>query len=95
MKCLFCRTEEPRADKGAKAVLCGSCVARLAGAPAGSTKARVSPPEAPTVRVTKAKGKKVTPKQTVGSGKSFGRGWHLRKHFVAPDGTVYSFGKQV
>lgn len=25
----------------------------------------------------------------------YGRGWHLKKKFVAPDGTVYSYGKKV
>lgn len=25
----------------------------------------------------------------------YGRGWHLKKHFVAPDGTVYEYGKEV
>ena len=25
---------------------------------------------------------------------NFGRGWHLRKRFEAPDGTIYSFGKK-
>ena len=25
----------------------------------------------------------------------FGRGWHLRKKFKAPDGKVYSFGKEI
>lgn len=27
--------------------------------------------------------------------KGWGKGWHLRKHFVAPDGRVFSFGKEV
>ena len=26
---------------------------------------------------------------------NFGRGWHLRKRFEAPDGTIYSFGKKI
>ena len=26
---------------------------------------------------------------------NFGRGWHLRKRFEAPDGKVYSFGKEI
>ena len=25
----------------------------------------------------------------------FGRGWHLRKRFEAPDGKIYSFGKEI
>lgn len=25
----------------------------------------------------------------------WGRGWHLKKHFVAPDGTVWSHGKKI
>ena len=27
--------------------------------------------------------------------KDYPRGWHRRKHFEAPDGRVYSFGKEV
>lgn len=26
---------------------------------------------------------------------NFGRGWHLKKKFKAPDGKVYSFGKEI
>ena len=25
----------------------------------------------------------------------YGRGWHLKKEFIAPDGTVFSYGKEV
>lgn len=37
--------------------------------------------------------KKSVAKKTSDTG--WGRGWHLKKHFVAPDGVTYSFGKPV
>ena len=42
---------------------------------------------------SKRKAKAVQAKATPHSG--FGRGWHLKKEFVAPDGTVFSYGKEV
>lgn len=88
LKCVFCKTPQ-KADKSIRAILCGSCTARLAGSPQqiGKTPA----PSVPKVKkVRKVKVQKVT-KPTTG----FGRGWHLKKKFVAPDGKTYSFGKLV
>jgi hypothetical protein len=96
MKCMFCKTEEPRADKKAKAILCGNCVAKLASPPAAyKATPRVEAEEAPVKRGRGRPKKDTTAPKKVASVKStgFGRGWHLKRHFVAPDGTTYSFGK--
>jgi hypothetical protein len=45
------------------------------------------------VKTPKVKKVKVVKVASKASG--FGRGWHLKKKFVAPDGTVYSFGQKV
>jgi hypothetical protein len=52
---------------------------------------------AKVVKSKKAKkAKSAAPKKTAGKKTvGLGRGWHLKKHFVAPDGTTYSFGKPV
>ena len=34
-------------------------------------------------------------KATAAAKPKFGRGWHFKKRFVSPDGTVYSYGKKV
>lgn len=103
--CFFCKTPEPRADTRAKAVLCSRCVARLAGSPESIGKVPKSvTPKTPKVKVakkatvkTKVTRKKVsksaTPVKSPTGG--WGRGWHLKKHFVAPDGVTYSFGQPV
>jgi len=39
----------------------------------------------------KKKAKKTAPKKT----KGFGRGWHLKAHFVAPNGDVYEKGVKI
>jgi len=83
LKCVFCKTPQP-ADKSVRAILCGSCTARLAGTPQQIGKY----PKMDVPKVRKVKVVKVA-KPTTG----FGRGWHLKKKFVAPDGKVYSFGK--
>jgi len=90
--CFFCKVTVPRATVTSPAVLCGNCTQRLSGSPASigkgpKPKADPSLPKTPKV----PKGTKVAVAKATG----FGRGWHLKKHFVAPDGTVYSFGKAV
>jgi hypothetical protein len=48
------------------------------------------------VNVVKApKVKKVKKVKVVSTNAGWGRGWHLKKKFVAPDGSVYSFGQKV
>jgi len=96
MKCMFCKTDEPRADTKAKAILCGNCVAKLASPPATyKATPRAEAEEAPVKR-GRGRPKKDTaaPKKVAKAPSGIGpRGWHLKKHYVAPDGTTYSFGK--
>jgi hypothetical protein len=88
LKCVFCKTPQT-ADKSVRAILCGSCTARLAGTPEQIGKAPKS--NVPKVKRVKRVPKEKVVKATAG----FGRGWHLKKAFTAPDGTKYSFGQPV
>jgi len=88
LKCVFCKTPQA-ADKSVRAILCGSCTARLAGTPAQIGKA-------PKVDIPKVKKvRKVATPKVVKASSGWGRGWHLKKNFVAPDGKTYSFGKAI
>lgn len=107
--CFFCKTPEPRADARAKAVLCSRCVARLAGSPESIGK--VPKTVAPKMPKAKRESKKVVTKtkvvakkassttSSVDNNKKFGgppgRGWHLAKKFIAPNGSVWSFGEMI
>lgn len=95
IKCFFCKVDVPRADARAKSVLCSTCVSKLVGSPQAIGKApkqvKINP-EVRELRVVTPKAKKV---KVVSKATGFGRGWHLKKKFVAPDGTVYSFGQKV
>ena len=88
LKCVFCKTPQT-ADKSIRAILCGSCTARLAGTPEKIGKA--PKPNVPKVK----KVRKVKVQKVVKVSSGWGRGWHLKKKFVAPDGKTYSFGKVV
>lgn len=80
------------ADADTRAVLCSRCTARLAGTPEQINKfpkREVSMTNVMTSKPTKA------PKKVKEEGGPQGRGWHLKKHYVAPNGKVYSFGKLV
>lgn len=90
VKCFFCRTEVQRAAKEARSVLCSNCVAKLAGSPQaiGKVPARQAP-----VKVKRVKKVKKAPVIKASTG--WGRGWHLKKSFQAPDGAMYSFGKKI
>ncbi len=88
LKCIFCRTPQ-KGNRDAKAILCGSCVSKLVGSPAAIGKA----PKSSAPKVKKEKQVKVAKPASKTAG--FGRGWHLKKSFTAPDGTKYSFGKPV
>lgn len=87
LKCVFCKTPQP-ADKSIRAILCGSCTARLAGTPEQIGKF-------PKVNVPKVKKVKKVAVKKVSASSGWGRGWHLKKKFTAPDGTRYSFGQPV
>lgn len=90
INCVFCKSSvEVTADT--KSILCGRCVSRLVGSPAEIGK---KPTDTTTPKVKKEKkAKKV--QTTTGARAGYGRGWHLKKHFEAPDGKVYSFGELV
>jgi hypothetical protein len=62
-------------------------VSKLAGSPQAIGKVPKGP------KVKKEKKEKVVKVASKASG--FGRGWHLKKSFTAPDGTKYSFGQPV
>jgi len=89
LKCVFCKTPQ-KADKSVRAILCGSCTARLAGSPTQIGKV----PKSPVVKAVKKSRKKAAPK-VVSASKGWGRGWHLKKSFTAPDGSKYVFGQLV
>jgi hypothetical protein len=42
-----------------------------------------------------AKKEQDTAKQIVAPHSGYGRGWHLKKRFVAPDGKIFEYGKEV
>jgi hypothetical protein len=92
MECFFCGSSVS-ADSDTRAVLCSRCTARLAGTPQQINKfpkREVSMTEIVT-KQTKAPKAPTAKKPTAG----FGRGWHLRKEFTAPNGDRYSFGKLI
>jgi len=92
IKCFFCNSPTPNASRNAKAVLCGTCVSKLVASPQAIGRA---PKPVNVVKTPKVKKVKVTKAKVVSKATGFGRGWHLKKKFVAPDGTVYSFGQKV
>jgi hypothetical protein len=92
MNCFFCRTSVT-ASRGVKAILCGNCTQRLAGSPTTIGRAPKREVDA-TQLLRKPRRKRGEKKVMVAKASSgWGRGWHLKKEFVAPDGNTYSFGK--
>ena len=92
MSCFFCGSSVS-ADSDTRAVLCSRCTARLAGTPQQINKfpkREVSMTDI-VAKQTQAPKATTTKKPTAG----FGRGWHLRKEFTAPNGDRYSFGKLI
>lgn len=90
MDCFFCGFPVS-ADSNTRAVLCSRCTARLAGTPTEINKFPKREVDMSDIVTTKApKTPKVT-KPTTG----WGKGWHLKKEFVAPNGDRYSFGKLI
>jgi hypothetical protein len=92
MECFFCGSSVS-ADSDTRAVLCSRCTARLAGTPQQINK---FPKREVSMTDIVAKQPK-TPKapKAVKPTTGFGRGWHLRKEFTAPNGDRYSFGKLI
>ena len=89
MECFFCGSSVS-ADSNTRAVLCSRCTARLAGTPTEIHKFPKREVDMSEI-VTKSPSAPKTPKPTAG----FGRGWHLKKEFTAPNGDKYSFGKLI
>jgi hypothetical protein len=98
MDCFFCGSPVS-ADFDTRAILCSRCTARLAGTPVEINKYPKREVSMTDMVSKKAKTPK-TPKAAKNDnmkmfGGNPGRGWHLRKEYVAPNGRVYSFGKLV
>jgi len=92
MECFFCGSSVS-ADEDTRATLCSRCTARLAGTPVEINKfpkREVSMTDI-VAKQPKTQNATKTTKPTTG----FGRGWHLRKEFTAPNGDRYSFGKLI
>lgn len=92
MDCFFCGSSVS-ADSDTRAVLCSRCTARLAGTPQQIhkfPKREVSMTDIVAKQPKAPKAPKVA-KPTAG----YGRGWHLKKEFTAPNGDRYSFGKLI
>ena len=91
MDCFFCGSPVA-ADSDTRAILCSACVARLAGTPEQINK--FPKREVSMTDIVTKQSKTATPK-VVKPNAGFGRGWHLKKEFTAPNGKVYSFGKLI
>jgi hypothetical protein len=87
------------ADSDTRAILCSRCTARLAGTPEQINKfpkREVSMTEIVTKQNKTPKAPKSQKKDNIQLfGGNPGRGWHLRKEYIAPNGRVYNFGKLV
>jgi hypothetical protein len=104
LKCVFCK-ELVKADATIRAVLCSRCTARLAGTPIeiGKFPKDTSKPKVKKVKVKKVVKKKVRKvvkkkgavSKPASKTSGWGRGWHLKKKFVAPTGEVFKFGELV
>jgi len=89
LDCFFCGSPVS-ADSDTRAILCSRCTARLAGTPQQINKFPKREVDMSEI-VTKSPKAPKTVKPTTG----FGRGWHLKKEFTAPNGDKYSFGKLI
>lgn len=85
MRCMIC-PNYVEVDNASGAVVCADCISKIMPAPAHKPIAKVT--KVVNLKVKKGeKAKTVTVKT-----KGFGRGWHLKKEFIAPDGAVYRKG---
>jgi hypothetical protein len=95
MLCFFCKRDVPSHDPKAKAVLCGHCVARLAGAPElPAPIQRLSYDERKAKKEAKIAKKKAKLESMKTKTRGKGKGWHLKKVF-AFEGSYFSFGKEI
>lgn len=95
LDCFFCGSPVT-ADSDTRAILCSGCVARLAGTPEQINKFPKREVSMTDIVTKTPKAPKVAKKDnTTLFGGNPGRGWHLRKEYIAPNGRVYNFGKLV
>jgi hypothetical protein len=97
-KCVFCKTEVYKSNPDSGWILCSMCVATLMEhrpVKYSTDPIRVTRTEDVSPHPRRVKKQRVVAKKPAGTPTGFGRGWHLKKHFVAPDGTEYSLGKKI
>ena len=94
MDCFFCGSSVS-ADLDTRAVLCSRCTARLAGTPQQINKFPKREVSMTDIVAQQSKTPKAPKTTNVKPTTGFGRGWHLRKEFTAPNGDRYSFGKLI
>jgi hypothetical protein len=95
MDCFFCGSSVT-ADSDTRAILCSRCTARLAGSPIEIHKVPKREVDMTDTIAKKVKAPNTTkPNNMIMFGGNPGRGWHLRKEYVAPNGRVYNFGKLI
>lgn len=92
MKCFFCGSSVS-ADSDTRAVLCSRCTARLAGTPEQINKYPKREVSMTDIVAKQTKTPKAQKPAKASAG--WGRGWHLKKEFTAPNGDKYSFGKLI
>ena len=92
LECFFCGAVEST-DEDTKTILCSWCTARLAGTPVEINKYPKTREVSMTDIVKTPRAKKAAQPAKKTSG--WGRGWHLKKEFVAPTGEKYSFGQLI
>ena len=83
------------ADSDTRAILCSRCTARLAGTPQQINKFPKREVSMTDIVAQQPKAEKAPKTTNTKPTAGFGRGWHLRKEFVAPNGDRYSFGKLI
>ena len=94
MSCFFCGSSVS-ADSDTRAILCSRCTARLAGTPVEINKFPKREVSMTDIVVQQPKAQKAPKTTNTKPTAGFGRGWHLRKEFTAPNGDRYSFGKLI
>lgn len=95
MNCFFCRADAGRVSKDAKAVLCATCVQKLAGAPEIKAPVVKLSAEQKLERKQARAAKKVARLEKLKTAvRGRGRGWHLKKLFEF-EGQYFSMGKLI
>lgn len=94
MDCFFCGSSVS-ADADTRAILCSRCTSRLAGTPTEINKFPKREVSMTDIVAKQTKTPKAAKAANTKPATGFGRGWHLRKEFTAPNGDRYSFGKLI